>query len=57
MNQVLVARLVLTAVGVITWGYGQRTDQPNMRIAGIAILAVSLVMRFFARPKHDASTE
>ncbi|MDB4914398.1 MAG: hypothetical protein JWM95_2042 [Gemmatimonadetes bacterium] len=49
MNRMLVARLVLTATGILVWGYGQRTDLPQLRIAGIAILAVSLIMRFFVR--------
>jgi hypothetical protein len=51
MNRILVARLVLTAIGIILWGYGQRMDQPNLRIAGIGVLAVSLVLRFFAKPR------
>ena len=46
MSPVLIARLVLAAIGVLVWGYGQRIDQPNLRLAGIAILAISLLLRF-----------
>ncbi len=45
-RRLLLGRLVLVAVGVVVWGYGQRADLPRTRIAGIAILAVSLLLRF-----------
>lgn len=51
MNPVLVARLVLVAVGLVVWGYGYRMNLGSVRTVGIGILAVSLVLRFFARPK------
>jgi len=50
MRRVLIARLVLTGIGVAVWGYGNSTDQPNLRYAGMGILAVVLLMRFI--PKH-----
>ena len=49
MKQLLTARLVLMAVGVLVWGYGQRADIPQVRIAGMAILAVALLLRFVPR--------
>ena len=49
MNRILVARIALTLCGVAVWGYGQRTNNSQMRIAGIGILAVSLLLRFFIR--------
>ena len=50
MRRVLIARLVLTGIGVAVWGYGNATGQPNLRYAGMGILAVVLLMRFI--PKH-----
>ena len=49
MNRILVARIVLTVIGVVAWGYGHSTDNSQMRIAGIGVLAVSLLLRFFVR--------
>ena len=46
MKRVLVARLVLTAIAVLIWGYGYRADQPQIRLVAIALLAVSLLLRF-----------
>jgi hypothetical protein len=49
MNRIILTRVVLAAVGIAVWGYGQRIDDPNVRWAGIGILAVSLVLRFVPR--------
>ena len=49
MTRILIARLVLMAVGVLVWGYGQRADLPEIRIAGMAILAVALLLRFLPK--------
>ena len=46
MKQFLLARTVLAGIGVVVWGYGYRVDDANARLAAIAILAVSLLMRF-----------
>jgi hypothetical protein len=46
MRRLLLARTVLAALGVVVWGYGYRIDDPNVRLAGIAILAISLLLRF-----------
>jgi len=50
MRRVLIARLLLTGIGVAVWGYGNATGQPNLMYAGMGILAVVLLMRFL--PKH-----
>lgn len=50
MKRLLMARIVLTLIGVGVWGYGQRFDLPTVRMAGIGVLAVSLLLRF--APKH-----
>ena len=46
MTRLLITRVVLTLIGVGVWGYGQRMEQPQMRVAGMAILAVALLLRF-----------
>lgn len=46
---VLHARLALAIVGVATWGYGVRFDRSEVRWLGIALLAVSLLLRFSRR--------
>ena len=49
MKRLLLARLTLTAVGVVVWGYGNATNQPRFMWAGMGILAVALVLRFVPR--------
>jgi hypothetical protein len=46
MKRMLLARLVLTGVGVAIWGYGNATEENRFMYAGIAILAVALLLRF-----------
>jgi chromate transport protein ChrA len=46
MTRLLITRVVVTLIGVAVWGYGQRTDQANIRFAGMAIIAVALLLRF-----------
>jgi hypothetical protein len=46
VRQLQLARTVLAAIGVVVWGYGYRMDDANVRLAAIAILAVSLLLRF-----------
>ncbi|MEP6733262.1 MAG: hypothetical protein ABJE10_21645 [bacterium] len=55
MTRLLIARVVLTLIGVAVWGYGQRTDQPDVRLVGIAVLAIALLMRFV--PKRWFGTD
>ena len=46
MRRLLLARLVLTGIGVLVWGYGNATNQAPYMYAGMGILGVALVMRF-----------
>ena len=46
MKHMLLARTVLAAAGVVIWGYGYRVADPNVRLAGIGVLAVSLLLRW-----------
>lgn len=43
------AQLALLAIGVIVWGYGQRTDDARLRWIGIAFFAVAAAMRLLKR--------
>ena len=49
MKRLLVARLALTAIGVVVWGYGNATNQTRFKWAGMGILAVALALRFVPR--------
>jgi hypothetical protein len=46
MKRRLLARLVLTGIAVLIWGYGYRTDRSDLRLVAIVILVLSLVLRF-----------
>lgn len=46
---VMAARIALLVMGLAVWGYGVRTDDSRLGYVGIALLALSLVLRFFAR--------
>jgi hypothetical protein len=48
--RILIARLLLTGIGIAVWGYGNATGQPRLMYSGLGILVVVLVMRFL--PKH-----
>jgi hypothetical protein len=40
------ARIAFAVIGIAIWGYAVATDHENLRLAGIALLALSLVLRF-----------
>lgn len=46
---IMAARIALLVVGLAVWGYGVRADDSQLRVIGIALLAVSLILRFFRR--------
>ncbi len=56
MTRVLVTRIVVTLLGVAVWGFGQRTEQPQVRLAGIAVIAVALLLRFVPKRWFGDST-
>ena len=49
MKRLVAARTLLAIVGVVVWGYGYRADDPNIRVAAIGILAVTLLLRYVPR--------
>ena len=54
-------QLAFLVMGLIIWGYGQRIDDPTVRLVGIAFFAVSFVLRFFrssdTRPHREEEDE
>jgi chromate transport protein ChrA len=46
MKRLLLARLALSLIGIAVWGYGNATEQSRFMIAGMAILAIALLLRF-----------
>jgi hypothetical protein len=55
MKRLLLARLVLTAIGVLVWGYGNARNQDGYMYAGMAVLAIALLMRFLPKRWFDDS--
>jgi len=46
VSRLLQIRLALAIIGVVVWGYGLLRDEGTVRLAGIVMLALSLVLRF-----------
>ena len=50
-------QIAFLVMGLIIWGYGQRIDDPTVRLVGIAFFAVAFMLRFFrsseTRHHHD----
>jgi hypothetical protein len=55
MTRLLVARLVLSGIGVLVWGYGNATAQPRFMYAGMGILLVALLLRFAPKRWFDGT--
>ena len=53
MTRYLWARIIVTLLGIAVWGYGQRYDLSQVRIAGIVILGVALLLRFAPKRWFD----
>ena len=53
----MAARVGLLVMALIVWGYGVRVDDPQLRIIGIALLALSLVLRFCRRRGTNETLE
>ena len=45
-RQLALFRIIVGAIGVAVWGYGYRSDDENVRLAGIVILFVVLLLRW-----------
>ena len=46
MNRVTQLRLAIALVGVVVWGYGYSVEDRRITLAGIILLAISLMLRF-----------
>lgn len=46
MTRAMQARAAFAAIGVVIWGYAFATDNANLRLVGIVLLALSLILRF-----------
>ncbi|MDQ6634613.1 MAG: hypothetical protein M3Z10_07620 [Gemmatimonadota bacterium] len=46
MRTLLWVRAALALIGVAVWGWGYRTDDPQVRLVGMVILLVTLLLRF-----------
>jgi hypothetical protein len=53
MTRLLIARMVLTGIGIVVWGYGNATSQPRFMYAGMGVLAVALLLRFVPKRWFD----
>lgn len=53
MSAVLALRLAILVVGLALWGWGARTDDASLRMIAIALLALSLVLRFYKPRRRD----
>jgi len=42
-------QLALLAIGVIVWGYGQRTENSRLTYIGLGFFVVATAMRFLKR--------
>ena len=49
MDRPTTIQIAFLVMGLIIWGYGQRIDDPRLRLIGIAFLAVATMLRFFRR--------
>jgi hypothetical protein len=57
MKRLLLARVVLGAIGVALWGYGVRESMEHTRIAAILILLVAFLFRFLPRRWFETEEE
>ncbi|MEK7401269.1 MAG: hypothetical protein AABZ80_02785 [Gemmatimonadota bacterium] len=49
MDRLTTIRLLVIAFAIVVWGYGIKMDNADIRIAGIALLAAALALRFLRR--------
>ena len=61
MTRAMQARIAFAVLGIVIWGYAVASDDENLRLAGIALLALSLILRFLPggsrrRQKDDSAT-
>ena len=57
MSRVMQARVAFAVIGIMIWGYAVATDNATLRLVGIALLVLSLVLRFFTRKEARRDDE
>ena len=48
MSWLVKVRLGIAAIGVVVWAWAIKVDDPRLRLTGIVLLAISLLLRWFA---------
>ena len=48
-RQLSLLRIILGAIGVAIWGYGYRTEDAYVRLAGMTVLVIVLLMRWIPK--------
>lgn len=61
MTRAMQVRVAFAVIGIAIWGYAVATENGNLRLVGIALLALSLILRFMPggthrRQKDDSAT-
>ena len=60
MSKRTTIQLALLLIGLIVWGYGQRVDDPSLRLVGITFFALATMLRLFRKSgthRDDGSDE
>lgn len=55
MTKFMQLRLALATIGILVWGYGLARDDANVRLAGIIVLAASLILRFAPKALREGT--
>lgn len=50
-------QIAFLVMGLIVWGYGQRVEEPTLRLIGIVFFAVATLLRFFRRSDTHRQVE
>ena len=51
-------QLAFLVMGLIVWGYGQRTDDSHLTWIGLGFFAAATILRFFRkRPEQESDEE
>jgi hypothetical protein len=52
VSPIATAKITLTLAAAILFGLGIRNDNPALRLAAIAFLAVAVILRFFDKSRE-----
>lgn len=57
MQRRTMAQLALVFIGLVVWGYGARTDDSHITLAGLGCFALAFVLRLLKRKEADPPRE